>query len=110
MPIVTDPYCPAIGDTTPDDLAFIVESGEELPAARKELRYVTCGKKGADSQEETIDCVVSHHHAPFQQSQIIEIGFLCPRNMATRTYAQFSSMNSRWGLVELAILKRRQMV
>ena len=31
--LVTNPYCPAIGDTTPNDLPFVVESSEEFPAA-----------------------------------------------------------------------------
>ena len=69
-----------IRDTTPDDLPFVFESGEELPAAQKEfLRKLRCiwKKKGADSQEETIKCVVDHHHAPFEQIQTIEIGSLC---------------------------------
>lgn len=39
--IVTDQYSPAIGDTTPNDLPFVLESSEEFPAARRvELRYV----------------------------------------------------------------------
>ena len=42
------------------------------------VNYVASGKKkGADSQEETIKCVVDHHHAPFEQIQTIGIGFLC---------------------------------
>ena len=43
MPIATDPYTPAIGNTTPNDLPFVVESSEELPATRQELSYITCG-------------------------------------------------------------------
>ena len=57
-------------------------------------------KKGADSQEEAIKCVVDHHHAPFEQIQIIGIGFLYLRNMSARTYAQFSRTSITLGLVE----------
>src|SRR5712691_1724627 len=46
--IVTDPYCPAKWDMTPNDLPFVFESCEEFPAARRELvelRYMR--KKGS---------------------------------------------------------------
>jgi len=62
-------------------------------------------KKGADSQEDAIECVLGHHIAPFQQMQITEISFLSPRNIATRTYAQISWVYATLGLVELSILK-----
>jgi len=29
---ITDPYCPAVRATTPNDTPFVVKSGEELPA------------------------------------------------------------------------------
>jgi len=92
--VVTDQYSPAIWDTSPNDLPFVVESSEEFPAERRELSYVTCGEKGADSQEGTIECVSEHHLGPFQRMQITGIGFLCLRNIATRTYAQYSRLNS----------------
>ena len=42
--IITDPYRPPVADMTPKDHPFVVESHEELPAARQELSYVTCRK------------------------------------------------------------------
>jgi hypothetical protein len=34
QPVITDPYRPEVGATTPDDIPFIVKSGEEFPAGR----------------------------------------------------------------------------
>lgn len=31
----TDPYCPSVGATSPDDIPFIVEGSKEFPSRRE---------------------------------------------------------------------------
>jgi len=36
--VITDPYCPPVGATSPDDTPLIVECGEELPPTVGEIK------------------------------------------------------------------------
>ena len=52
-PIITNPYCPPVGELSPKNSPFVVKRGEELPAEPKESLDRIIRKKGEDSQVDT---------------------------------------------------------
>ena len=108
-PIVTDPYCPTVGTTPPDDTQLVVKSGDILPAGNKALvcyyqipyksrgpaRWSRLGHTGRDQPR----------HARTSQLPLSKgVGFLPEHSrFAASVYAQVSSWTTA-GSLKLTIL------
>lgn len=101
-PIITNPYRPLVGKTTPYDPPFVVKSNNELPATQRESNCITCRKPMNTNRNRPF---MACQNVTIDAVKMISLGF--PGSRKWRLNGRTISLDGYSGTVEVVHSRKK---